>query len=90
VRRDSVAWDNNQTDQVAQEVAMQEPISLMGLQGTPARKWDWNKRWLHLKYIEKERTQIASHPTNYYQEKEGKWCTQDERTILSRKQAKTY
>ena len=83
--RDSVSWGNNQADQVAQEVAMQEPIPVMGLQETPARKWDWNKRWLHLKYIEKERTQIASHPTNYYLEKEGQWHTQEGRTISLRK-----
>ena len=47
-------------------MAMQEPILVMDLQGIPAGKWDWTKRWLHLKYIEEERTQIASHPTNYY------------------------
>ena len=66
-----MARSNNQADQVAQEVAMQEPILVMGLQETPAGKWDWTKGWLHLKYIEEERTQIASHPTNYYQEKVG-------------------
>ena len=67
---------------------MQEPILVMGLQETPAGKWDWTKGWLHLKYIEEERTQIASHPTNYYQEKVGQWHTQEGRTILLRKQAK--
>ena len=60
----------------------------MGLQETPAGKWDWTKGWCHLKYIEEERTQIANHPTNYYREKEGQWCTQEGRTILPRKQAK--
>jgi hypothetical protein len=63
--KDSVSLGNNQVDQVA----MQEPILVMDLQGIPAGKWDWTKRSLHLKYIEEERTQIASHPTNYYQEK---------------------
>ena len=58
---------NNQADQVA----MKEPILVMDLKGTPAGKWDWTKRWLHLKYIEEERTQIAGHSTNYYQEKIG-------------------
>ena len=58
-----------------------------GPQGTPAGKWAWTKRWLHLKYIE-ERTQIASHHTNHYLEKEGQWCTQEGKTILPRKQAK--
>ena len=66
-RRDSVAWGNNQADQVA----IQEPIQVMGLQETPTGKWDWTKGWPHLEYIEEERTQIASHPTNYYLEKEG-------------------
>ena len=37
--RDSVAQGNTQADQVAQEVAMQEPIPVMGLQETPAGKW---------------------------------------------------
>ena len=27
----------------AREVAMQEPILVMGLQETPAREWDWTK-----------------------------------------------
>ena len=40
MRRDSVAWDNNQTDQVAQEVAMQDPIPVLGLQVTPSGEWD--------------------------------------------------
>jgi hypothetical protein len=53
---------NKQADQVA----MQEPILVMGLQETPTGKWNWTKRWLHLKYIEEERTQITSQPTNYY------------------------
>jgi hypothetical protein len=45
--KDSVSLSNNE----AVEVAMQEPILIMDLQGTPAGKWDWIKRWLHLKYI---------------------------------------
>ena len=60
----------------------------MGLQETPTGKWDWTKGWPHLEYTEEERTQIASHPTNYYLEKEGQWHTQEGRTILPRKQAK--
>lgn len=36
--RDSVAQGNNQADQVAQEVAMQEPIPVTGPQETPAGK----------------------------------------------------
>lgn len=59
----------------------------MGLQGTPSGKWEWTQEWLHLKYIEEERTQIDIHHTNYYLEKEGQWHTQ-EKTILPRKQAK--
>jgi hypothetical protein len=43
---------------------------------------------LDSKYTEEERTQIASHPTNYYQEKVEQWRTQEGRTILPRKQAK--
>jgi len=81
-----VAQGNNPADQVAQEVAMQEPIPAMGLQETPAGKWDWTKGWPHLKYTEEERTQIASHPTNL--EKEGQWHTQEGQTIFPRKQAK--
>ena len=38
--------------------------------------------------MEEERTQIASHPTNYYLEKEGQWHTQEGKTIFPRKQAK--
>ena len=38
--RDSVAWGNNQADQVAQEVAMQDPIPVLGLQVTPSGEWD--------------------------------------------------
>jgi hypothetical protein len=41
-----------------------------------------------VKYTEEERTQIASHPTNYYLEKEGQWYTQEGKSILSRKKAK--
>jgi hypothetical protein len=73
---------------VAQEVAMQEPIPVMGLQQTPAGEWKWTKGWPHLKYTEEERTQIASHPTNYYLEKEGQRRTQEGKTIFPRKQAK--
>jgi hypothetical protein len=69
--RDSVAQGNNQADQVAGEVAMQEPILIMGLQEISAGNWDWTKKYPHLKYTEEDRTQIASHPTNYYLEKEG-------------------
>jgi hypothetical protein len=61
----------------------------MGLQETRAGKWDWTKGRPHLEYTEEERTQIASHPTNYYLEKEGQWCTHKKgKTILPRKQAK--
>ena len=60
----------------------------MGLQETPAGKWDWTKRWLHLEYTEEDRTQNPSHPTNYYLEKEGQWHTHKGRIILPRKQAK--
>lgn len=66
---------------------MQEPIQIMGLQETPTGKWDWTKEWPHLEYTGKERTQIATHPTNYYLEKEGQWCTQEGKTIFLRKQA---
>ena len=54
---------NNQADQVAPEVAMQEPIPVMGLQEMPTGKWDWIKGWPHLEYAEEKRTQIASYPT---------------------------
>jgi hypothetical protein len=67
---------------------MQEPIAVMGLQETPAGEWDCTKAWPHLKNIEEEKTQIPSHPTNYYLEKETQWCTQEGKTILPRKQAK--
>jgi hypothetical protein len=55
----------------SREVAMQEPTLVMGLQEKLAGEWDWTKGWPHLKYAEEERTQIASHHTNYYLEKEG-------------------
>ena len=42
-QKGSVAQGNNQADQVAQEVALQESILVMGLQETPAGEWDWNK-----------------------------------------------
>ena len=32
--RDSVTWDSNKADKVAQEMAMQEPILVIGLQET--------------------------------------------------------
>ena len=83
-----MAQVNNQEGHVAREVAMQEPILVMGLQEIPAREWDCTKGWPHLKYIEEERTQIASHPTNYYLEKEGQWLTQEGKTTLSRKQVR--
>jgi hypothetical protein len=41
-------------------MAIQEPILVMGLQETPAGKWDWTKGWPFLEYTEEERTQIAS------------------------------
>jgi hypothetical protein len=47
-----------------------------------------DKGWPHLEYTKEERTQIASHPTNYYLEKEGQWHTQKGKTILPRNQAK--
>ena len=59
----------------------------MGLQETLTGKWDWTKGWPHLEYTEEERTQIASHPTNYYLEKEGQRHTQEGKIILPRKQA---
>ena len=67
---------------------MQEPIPGMGLPETPTGKWDWTKGWPHLKYTEEERTQIASHPTNYYLKKDRQWHTQEGKTILPRQQAK--
>ena len=62
--RDSVTQGNNQADQVAWEVAMEEAIPVIGLQEAPAGKWDWTKGWLHLEYTEEKRTQIVSHPKN--------------------------
>jgi hypothetical protein len=50
-----VAQGNNQADQVAQEVAMQEPIPVMGLQETPSGEWDWTKEWSHLKYMKEKK-----------------------------------
>ena len=44
--RNSVAQGNNKADQVT----MQEPIPVRGLQETPTEKWDWTKGWPHLKY----------------------------------------
>lgn len=49
----------------------------MGLQEISTGKWDWTKGWHHLKYTKEERTQIASHSTNYCLEKEGQWYTQE-------------
>lgn len=57
--RDSVAWGNNQADQVAQEVAMQEPVQIIDLQETPARNWNWTKGRPHLEYTTQEKAQIA-------------------------------
>ena len=59
---------NNQADQVA----LQEPITVMGLQETPAGEWNWTKGWPHLDYTEEERTQIASHPTYQLLPREGR------------------
>ena len=62
--RDSVVQGNNQADQVAREVAMQEPIVVMGLQEIPAREWDCTKGWPHLKYMEEEGLRLlATLPT---------------------------
>jgi hypothetical protein len=58
---------------------MQEPIQVMGLQETSTGKWDWTKGWPHLEYTEKERMQIACHPTKYYQKKEGQGHIQEGR-----------
>jgi len=52
-------WGNNQADQVAREVAMQEPVLVMGLQETPAGKWDWTKGWPHLEYTAEGKAQMA-------------------------------
>jgi len=65
IRRDSMAGSNNQADQVAQAVTMQEPNLVMGLQETLPGNWDWLKGWLHLEYTREEKAQIASHPTTY-------------------------
>lgn len=66
----------------------EETILVMDLQEIPTGKWDWTKGWPHLEYTEEERTQIASHPTIFYLEKEGQGDTQKGKTILPRKQAK--
>ena len=47
----------------------------MGLQEKPTGKWDVTKGWPYLEHTEKERTRIASHPTNYYLENESKQKT---------------
>jgi hypothetical protein len=87
--RDSVAGAITRLiEQMAQEVTLQEPIPVMGLQETPAEKWDWTKGWLHIKYMKKERAQIASQSTNYYQEKKGQWYTQKELTMHPKKVSK--
>lgn len=62
----------------------------MGLQETLTGKWDWTKGWPHLEYTDKERTQIASHPTNYYLEKEGQRHTQEGKTILPESKLRNY
>ena len=41
--RNTVAQVNNQEGHVAREVAMQEPILVMGLQETPFGEWGWTK-----------------------------------------------
>ena len=85
-----MSWDNNQADQVAWEVAMQEPILVMGPQETLAGEWVWTKGWPHLKYMEEERTHIASQPTNYYQAKEDN-CAHRKRELYSPEgKQKTY
>ena len=73
---------------MAQDVVMQEPIQVMGLQKAPAEELDRIKGWPHLKYMEEERIQIACHPTNSYIEKEGQCYIQERKTVLPRKQAK--
>lgn len=88
--RDSVAWGTNQADQVAQEVPMQEPILVICLQEIPAGEWDWTKEWPHSEYTEEERTQIASHPINYYLEKVGQWHTQERKLYFLENKQKTY
>jgi hypothetical protein len=69
---------------------MQEPILVMGLQETSAGKWEWTKGWLHLKYMEEKRTQIASQPTNYYLEKEGQWHAKERKLYFPEIKQKTY
>jgi hypothetical protein len=82
--RDSVAWGNNQADQVA----LQEPITVMGLQETPAGEWNWTKGWPHLEYTEEERTQIANQPTKCYLEKKGNGAFKKKKTVLLKKPVK--
>ena len=69
----------------------------MGLQEKPTGKWDVTKGWPYLEHTEKERTRIASHPTNYYLENERQWHTQENKqtnkqtnkqSTLPKKQAK--
>jgi hypothetical protein len=59
-----------------------------GYSGAYPGKWDWTKGWPHLEYTEEEKTQIASHPTSYYLEKEGQWHTQEGKLVFPREQAK--
>jgi hypothetical protein len=60
----------------------------MVLQETPAGEWVWTKGWSHLKYMEENRTQVASHPTNYYLEKEKQWYTQEGKNYAPQKSSK--
>ena len=59
---------NSQAEQMAPRMDIQEPILFVDLQETPTEKWDRMKRSLKICWIKKKRTEIASHPTNYYQE----------------------
>lgn len=43
-----MAWGNNKADQVAREMAKQEPILVTGLQETATGNWDRTKGWPHL------------------------------------------
>jgi len=54
-----VALGNNKAGQVAQEMAMQEPILVVGLQETATGNWDRTKGWPHLECTTEEKAQIA-------------------------------
>ena len=61
---DSVDQGNNQADQVAQEVAKQEPIPVTDLKETTDGEWNYIKEWPHLKYMEEEGLRLlATLPT---------------------------